>query len=80
LFGELAPQFWVGYVALGLVIPLLAEVAIPGIAVGQGMLWIMTVSALGPIGGFLLRLRVVSLGAKTPLLTFGGSFVIPQNM
>jgi formate-dependent nitrite reductase membrane component NrfD len=80
LFGELSPQFWVGYVALGLVIPLLAEVAIPGIGVGQEALWILTASTLGLVGGFLLRLTVVSAGAKTPVPTFGGSFVIPQNM
>jgi formate-dependent nitrite reductase membrane component NrfD len=80
LFGELAPQFWFGYVALGLVIPLLAELAIPGIGVGQEVLWILTASTLGLVGGFLLRLTVVSAGAKTPLPTFGGSLVIPQNM
>jgi len=77
---ELATQFWIGYVALGLVIPLVAEIAIPSMAATSETLWILTASTLGLLGAFVLRLTVVSAGAKIPLRTFGGSLVIPENM
>jgi formate-dependent nitrite reductase membrane component NrfD len=80
LSGELALQFWVGYVVLGLAIPLIAEVAISGIAVDLEALLVLVASTLGLIGGLLLRLSIVYAGAKTPFPTFGGFFVIPENM
>jgi formate-dependent nitrite reductase membrane component NrfD len=56
LSGELELQFWVGYVAFGLAIPLIAEVAISGIAVDLEALLVLVASTLGLIGWLLLRL------------------------
>ncbi len=78
LRGELAAQFWIGYVIIGLVIPLLAETIVPG--AGTEALWIITASVLGLIGGFILRLTVVSAGIKTPLPSLGTSFPVPAKM
>ncbi len=78
LRGELAAQFWIGYVIVGLVIPLLAETIVPG--AGTEALWIITASVLGLVGGFILRLTVVSAGIKTPLPALGTSFPIPAKM
>jgi formate-dependent nitrite reductase membrane component NrfD len=80
LRGPLATQFWLGYVVLGLIIPLLAETLVPGAGAGSEALWIMVAAALGLIGGFILRLTVVSAGAKTPLPAMGGEIAIPANM
>lgn len=78
LRGELATQFWGGYVIVGLVIPLLAETVVPGASAEAS--WVIAASILGLIGGFVLRLTVVSAGAKTPLPALGGLFPIPANM
>jgi len=80
LRGPLATQFWLGYVALGLIIPLLAESLVPSAGAGSEAIWIMVAAVLGLIGGFILRLTVVSAGAKTPLPTMGGEIAIPANM
>jgi len=78
LRGNLATQFWVGYVIMGLVIPLLAETVVPG--AGTEVLWVVTASVLGLIGGFILRLTIVSAGIKTPMRALGTSFPIPAKM
>jgi formate-dependent nitrite reductase membrane component NrfD len=80
LRGPLATQFWLGYVVLGLIIPLLAESLVPSAAAGSEAMWIVVAAVLGLIGGFILRLTVVSAGAKTPLPILGGEIAIPANM
>jgi len=80
LFGGLAAQFWVGYVVLGLLVPLLAVTFRFGFVAGQTIPSITLGSALGLLGSFLLRLIIVSAGAKRPIMTFGGLIVLPGDM
>jgi formate-dependent nitrite reductase membrane component NrfD len=80
LSGELAFGFWAGYVTLGLAVPLIVDVLISGIAVGLEPMFVLVASTLGLVGGLMLRLSIVYAGAKAPVPTFGGLYVIPENM
>lgn len=80
LSGELALQFWAGYVALGLAIPAIADVAVSSVPIGFEAMLVLIAATLGLIGGLLLRLIVVYAGAKAPVPAFGGLYIIPENM
>jgi formate-dependent nitrite reductase membrane component NrfD len=80
LRGRFAAQFWVGYVILGLETPLVAEMLSLRLAAGAELFFVVLASILGLVGGFLLRLIVVSAGTKTPMSVAGGVFAIPSNM
>lgn len=70
MFGSLSPLFWLGFVLIGLVLPLLIQVFVALRRMGHHKAKIIA-STCVLFGGFLLRYCVVQAGLH-PVLGFGG--------
>lgn len=72
LRGRLCYHFWLGVVAVGLLLPIVVGVSAP---MGVGTIFIISLSGL--FGGLMLRYAVIAAGIKEPLRAAGIEFAIP---
>jgi len=81
LRGDLSAYFWMGFVVLGLLIPLSTEVTLLAILEEEGLKERMAVALLGLIpglaGGYILRHLVMSAAIKGPLVVVGRLVPLP---
>jgi formate-dependent nitrite reductase membrane component NrfD len=78
LRGRLSNEFWIGIIALGLAIPLLAELAATLGATSAQLLILPAASACGLLGGLFLRHVVLAAGVKAPLEVGSMTFSVQE--
>jgi formate-dependent nitrite reductase membrane component NrfD len=81
LRGDLATVFWMGFVILGLLVPLSMEITLLGPLEDEGTAerTILAVIGLAPglVGGYILRHLIMSAAIKGPLVVIGRMVPVP---
>ncbi|OHB74165.1 MAG: hypothetical protein A2Z34_03880 [Planctomycetes bacterium RBG_16_59_8] len=79
LKGAYAPLFWIGVVALGLIVPLTSAVAEGASFLAVPTIMVAATSLCGLLGGFFLRYAVLACGVRAPLRAGGIAYTFPST-